>query len=98
MSQVSQMGIFLVLFIFTSFLTVTFFLLWLKERRHAEQAEVVAYGLRSNDESDENTKTNLSAMEATHSEALDRLLQLGEISQDDWGQWIWKKSGKKMGK
>ncbi len=92
------MTIFLILLFITSLFTIIFFVLWLKERRHAEQAEIVAYGLRSNDHSDENTKTNLSEMEAIHSEALDRLQQLGEIGQDSWGHWIWRKSGKKMGK
>ncbi|MCP4186071.1 MAG: hypothetical protein GY763_00555 [Gammaproteobacteria bacterium] len=70
--------------------------LWLKERKQA-QREYIAYGLRSGDDSDENTKTNLNMMEAGYREALNRLEDLGEVGQDQWGQWVWKKSGKPLG-
>ncbi len=70
--------------------------LWLKERKQA-QREHIAYGLRSGDDSDENTKTNLTMIEAGYREALNRLEDLGEVQQDQWGHWIWKKSGKPVG-
>lgn len=78
-------------------MAIFFMIMWLKERRHAEQVEIVAYGLRSEDDSDENTKTSISAMEAEYNEALERLEQLGEIHQDEWGRWVWNKDGKQLG-
>ncbi|NNF83011.1 MAG: hypothetical protein HKM99_09740, partial [Flavobacteriaceae bacterium] len=38
-------------------LVLVFLVLWLRERRRA-QVEYIAYGLRADEESDENTKTN----------------------------------------
>jgi hypothetical protein len=78
------------------FLAATFFVLWLRERRVAKQAEIVAYGLRAQDDSDENTKTSISMMEAEYSAAMDKLAQIGEIHQDEWGNWIWTKTGEPM--
>ncbi len=77
---------------------IIFLLLWLKARRQASEAEVVAYGLRAADDSDDNTKTSISMMEAEYDEAMEKLHQLGEIEQDDWGNWIWVKTGKPLGK
>ena len=79
------------------FLAVIFLILWLKERKHAADAEIVAYGLRAKDDSDENTKTSISAMESEFNEALDKLEEMGEIHQDEWGRWIWDKTGKQLG-
>ena len=79
------------------FLTVVFLVLWLRERKHANDAEIVAYGLRAKDDSDENTKTSISAMEAEYNEAITKLEEMGEIHQDEWGRWIWDKSGKQLG-
>ena len=81
----------------TLLIAVLFIVLWLRERRHAEQAEIVAYGLRSQDESDENTKTNISELESGYNQAISRLEQLDEIRQDEWGNWIWTKTGKPLG-
>jgi hypothetical protein len=78
-------------------LAVLFLVLWLRERRHAQEAEVVAYGLRSEDDSDENTKTSISMMEAEYTAAMDKLEQIGEIRQDEWGKWVWSKTGEPMG-
>ena len=31
-------------------------------------------------------------------EAISKLEELGEVQQDNWGQWIWTKTGKPVGK
>ncbi len=80
----------------SSALVLFFLILWLRERRRA-QAEYVAYGLRAN-ENDENTKTNITEMEANFVEAISKLEELGEVHQDNWGNWVWTKSGKPLGK
>ena len=79
------------------FLAVVFLILWLKERKHANDAEIVAYGLRAHDDSDENTKTSISAMESEFNEAISKLEELGEIHQDEWGRSVWNKDGKQLG-
>ena len=87
----------LIITIISVLLALIFMLLWLRERRHASEVEIVAYGLRAEDENDENTKTNISQMESQYDDAIDKLQELGEIYQDDWGRWIWTKSGKQLG-
>lgn len=79
------------------FLAVVFLILWLRERRISSDAEIVAYGLRAQDDSDDNTKTSISAMESEYTEALNKLQELGELKQDEWGRWIWSKTGKQLG-
>ena len=79
------------------FLAVIFLILWLRERKHAADAEIVAYGLRAQDDSDDNTKTSISAMESEYNDALNKLQELGELQQDEWGRWIWSKTGKQLG-
>lgn len=79
------------------FLAVIFMILWLRERKHASEAEIVAYGLRAEDDSDDNTKTSISAMEYEYNEAIAKLEELGEIHQDEWGRWVWDKSGDELG-
>ena len=80
-----------------SFLAALVFLvLWLRERRRA-QIEYVAYGLRGDEGSDENTKTNISMMERSYLEAILKLEDLGQVKQDDWGNWIWVETGKPVG-
>ncbi|MCP4076382.1 MAG: hypothetical protein GY744_09375 [Gammaproteobacteria bacterium] len=74
-----------------------FMLLWLKERKHASDVEIVAYGLRAADDSDDNTKTSISVMEAEFDEAIDKLKELDEIHQDEWGNWVWNKTGEQLG-
>ena len=83
--------------IFIGFIAFIFMLLWLKERKHASEVEIVAYGLRAEDDSDDNTKTSISVMEAEFDEAIEKLEALGEIHQDDWGHWVWNKTGEKLG-
>ena len=78
-------------------LILVFLILWLKERRQARQ-EYIAYGLRASEDSDENTKTNVTQMDAGYREAMSRLEDLGEVSQDEWGHWIWNATGKPVGK
>ena len=77
-------------------LVLVFLILWLRERRRA-QTEYIAYGLRTDEDSDENTKTNITQMEAKFVEAISKLEELGEVHQDDWGHWIWTKTGKPVG-
>ena len=77
-------------------LVLVFLILWLKERRRA-QTEYIAYGLRANEDSDENTKTNITQMEASFLEAISKLEELGQVKQDNWGQWIWTETGKPVG-
>ena len=79
----------------SSILVLVFLILWLRERRRAEK-EYVAYGLRG-EEDDENTKTNITQMESAFVEAISKLEELGEVKQDNWGQWIWTKTGKPVG-
>ncbi len=76
-------------------LILFFLILWLRERRRS-QTEYVAYGLRA-EEDDENTKTNITEMESSFLEAISKLEELGEVQQDNWGQWIWTKTGKPVG-
>jgi hypothetical protein len=78
-------------------LILIFLILWLKERKNAQQ-EYIAYGLRSTEDNTENTRTNVTLMDAGYREAMSRLEDMGEVSQDQWGQWIWTKSGKPVGK
>jgi len=83
--------------ILVAFIAAVFLVLWLKERKHANDAEIVAYGLRAEDDSDDNTKTSISVMESEFDDAMEKLKELGEIEQDDWGNWIWVKTGEKLG-
>ena len=78
-------------------LVLIFVFLWLKERKQARM-EYIAYGLRSSEDQTENTRTNVTLMDAGFREAMSRLEDMGEVSQDQWGQWIWNKSGKPVGK
>ena len=78
-------------------LAVIFLLLWLRARNQANEAEIVAYGLRAQDDKHDSTKTSISAMESEYNEAIDKLQELGELHQDEWGRWIWNKSGKQLG-
>ena len=77
-------------------LVLIFLTLWLRERRRA-QTEYIAYGLRADEESDENTKTNITQMEASFVEAISRLEELGLVKQDNWGVWIWTETGRPVG-
>ena len=77
-------------------LVLVFLILWLRERRRAE-IEYIAYGLRADEESDENTKTNITQMEASFLEAISKLEELGQVKQDNWGQWVWTETGKPVG-
>ena len=78
-------------------LILIFLILWLKERRQARM-EYIAYGLRSSEDSTDNTRTNVTLMDSGFREAMSRLEDMGEVNQDEWGQWIWTKSGKPVGK
>lgn len=77
-------------------LALLFLILWLRERKNA-QREYIAYGLRANEDQSENTKTNISAIENGFEEAMSKLEDLGEVTRDNWGQWVWTKSGKPVG-
>ena len=77
-------------------LVLIFLILWLRERRNS-QKEYIAYGLRANEDQSENTKTNISAMENSFQDAMSRLEVMGEVTRDNWGQWVWTESGKPVG-
>ena len=77
-------------------IAVLFMILWLKERKHASEAEVVAYGLRSQDNNDDNTKTSITEMESEYREAISRLKQLDEIREDKWGRLVWTATGQPL--
>jgi len=77
-------------------LVLIFMVLWLRERRQSHM-QTVAYGLRADDNNDENTKTNILQMEAGFNEAMERLQSLGEVTQDELGRWLWKKNGSLVG-
>ena len=77
-------------------LILIFLILWLRERRRSE-TEHIAYGLRADEDSDENTKTNITQMESKFVEVISKLEELGEVQQDNWGQWIWTETGKPVG-
>ena len=78
-------------------LTLLFLILWLREKRRAE-IEYIAYGLRGDEDSNENTKTNITQMEASFIEAISKLEEIGQVKQDEWGVWVWVDSGKPVGK
>lgn len=77
-------------------LILLFLVLWLRERRNARN-ENIAYGLRSSEDQTENTKTNITGMETGFREAMSKLEDMGEVAKDEWGQWIWIKSGLPVG-
>ena len=68
-------------------LILIFLILWLRERRQARM-EYIAYGLRSSEDNTDNTRTNVTAIKDGFNETISRLEDLGEVSQDEWGQWI----------
>lgn len=78
-------------------LILIFLILWLKERRQSRM-EYIAYGLRSSEDNTENSRTNVTMMDTGFREAMSRLEDMGEVSQDEWGHWIWNDSGKPVGK
>jgi hypothetical protein len=87
----------LIVAIISCVLALFFLVMWLRARRAVNEAEIVAYGLRAQDDSDENTKTNLSMIEAEYEAAIDKLSKLGEIKRDEWGRWVWTKTGEQLG-
>ena len=82
--------------VISAILVLFFLILWLKERKNS-QREYIAYGLRANEDQSENTKTNISAIESGYQEAMSKLEDLGEVTRDNWGQWVWTKTGKPVG-
>ncbi len=60
--------------------------------------EYIAYGLITSEDNTENTKTNITAIVDVFNDTISRLEDLGEVSQDEWGQWIWAESGNPVGK
>lgn len=74
-------------------LAVVFMVMWIRARRAAHRAEIVAYGLRAQDDRDEITKTNLILKNREFHEAIKKLNQLGQVELDSWGRWVWADSG-----
>jgi hypothetical protein len=81
-----------------SVLVLVFLILWIRERRNA-RIEHIAYGLREgeNEEANENTRTNITQMQAEFVEAIAKLEELNLVKQDEWGRWFWIESGKLVG-
>jgi hypothetical protein len=71
--------------------------MWIRARRAANRAEVVAYGLRSQDDKDEDTKTSLINKNNEYHDAINKLNQLGKIKLDSFGHWVWTESGQQLG-
>jgi len=67
-------------------------------RLRNQKQDVVAYGLRSGDDGDDNTKTNLTEIEMGYDEAMAKLEELGEVKKGKWGGWVWIKNGVDVGK
>ncbi len=78
-------------------LILIFLILWLRERRRARM-EYIAYGLRSSEDNTENSRTNVTMLDSGFREAMSRLEDMGEVRQDEWGNWIWNESGNPVGK
>jgi hypothetical protein len=74
-----------------------FMVMWIRTRRAALRAEVVAYGLRAQDDGDEDTKTTLINKKKEYQDAIQKLDQLGQVKLDDWGRWVWTESGQQLG-
>jgi len=77
-------------------LVLVFLVLWLRERRRA-QVEYIAFGMRGGEDSDEHTKTNITQMENEFRAAITKLEDLGQVRQDDWGNWVWCDTGEPIG-
>jgi hypothetical protein len=87
----------IVLAVISLSLAIVFMIMWIRARRTALQAEVVAYGLRAQDDGDEDTKITLTNMHKEYNEAISKLNQLGQIKLDNWGRWVWTESGQQLG-
>jgi hypothetical protein len=70
--------------------------LWLRERRNA-RVEQIAYGLRADEDVDQQTRTNITEMQAELIEAIAKLEELGLIKQNEWSRWVWVESGNFLG-
>ena len=89
------MGIIWVLIVL-SVLVLVFLILWIRERRNA-RIEQIAYGLREGEDANEQTRTNITQMQAEFMEAIAKLEELNLVKQDEWGRWFWIESGKLLG-
>ncbi len=79
-----------------SVLVLVFLILWIRERRNA-RIEQIAYGLRESEDASEETRTNITQMQAEFIEAIAKLEELNLVKQDEWGRWFWIESGKLVG-
>jgi hypothetical protein len=79
-----------------SVLVLVFLILWIRERRNA-RIEQIAYGLREGEDANEQTRTNITQMQAEFMEAIAKLEELNLVKQDEWGRWFWIESGKLVG-
>lgn len=78
-------------------LAVVFMVMWIRVRRAARQAEIVAYGLRAQDDRDDSTRTNLLKKNREYYVAIKKLNELGEIELDNWGRWVCTETGQQLG-
>jgi hypothetical protein len=79
-----------------SVLVLVFLILWIRERRNA-RIEQIAYGLREGEDANEQTRTNITQMQAEFMEMIAKLEELNLVKQDEWGRWFWIESGKLLG-
>ena len=75
---------------------MVFLILWIRERRNA-RIEQIAYGLREGEDANEQTRTNITQMQAETMEMIAKLEELNLVKQDEWGRWFWIESGKPLG-
>ncbi len=87
----------IVLAVISLSLAFVLMVMWIRARRAALRAEVVAYGLRAQDDRDEDTKTNLINRHKEYNVAISKLDQMGQIKRDKWGHWVWTESGQQLG-
>ena len=85
------MGIIWVLIVL-SVLVLVFLILWIRERQNA-RIEQIAYGLREGEDANEQTRTNITQMQAEFMEAFAKLEERNLVKQDEWGRWFWIESG-----
>ena len=76
------MGIIWVLIVL-SVLVLVFLILWIRERRKA-RIEQIAYRLREGEDANEQTRTNITQMQAEFMEMIAKLEELNPVKQDEW--------------
>ena len=76
------MGIIWVLIVL-SVLALILLILWIRERRNA-RIEQIAYRLREGEDANEQTRTNITQMQAEFMEMIAKREELNPVKQDEW--------------